>query len=500
MISPTRVSLGWTCFFLAAIVALAALLRGLCLSAELWLDEVWSWEFARSAETPWQIFTGPNHHHDNNHKLNTLYLFFIPDGEPFAFYRLHSFFAGLASVLLAFRAVSRRGSLAALFAALLVAVNYWFVLCSAEARGYALALALALAAFDGLQRHLRDGGVWYLVQFWFAVLLGFLAHLTFLHAYLALAVWSVYHFARHRAAKGSEIVQLLRVHAVPAAFVALLFLTDVRGMQLGGGPPIPVEEVLGRLLCFGLGVPFSFWGVLIVVIVVVAVYVRGVQMLRLEMDDSWAFFAMATLGAPLMVLAARPPFIYERYFFLPFLFFLLLFAYVLADLAQRSLPGRIAAGVVLLLISTANFGEIMEFVQGGGRGDFLKALQTIDANNGPGDVTITSDSDVRVPKMLAFYNHYLKPPRHFHYVKLDDWQERARLYGLLAGAAGRFTYSYQHAPEWLLIERPERNYPPAEKIAFPEPGDAPYEMDAAYEVTAFGGWNWYVYRRVVVAP
>ena len=78
--SPTRSSLLWTCLLLAAIVVLALFLRAVCLSAELWLDEVWSWEFAHTAATPWEIFMGPNHHHDNNHKLNTLYLFFIPDG------------------------------------------------------------------------------------------------------------------------------------------------------------------------------------------------------------------------------------------------------------------------------------------------------------------------------------------------------------------------------------------------------------------------------------
>ena len=196
---PPRSSLLWTCVLLAAIVALAALLRSVCLSAELWLDEIWSWEFARAAATPWEIFLGPNHHHDNNHKLNTLYLFFIPDSWSFAFYRLHSLVAGVAAVLLAYRAASRRGNLEGLFAALLVAVNYWFVLCAAEARGYALALAFALAAFDGLQRYLRDGSRWYLAQFQIAVILGFLAHLTFLYVYLALAVWSVYHFARNRA-------------------------------------------------------------------------------------------------------------------------------------------------------------------------------------------------------------------------------------------------------------------------------------------------------------
>ena len=127
----------------------------------------------------------------------------------------------------------------AVLAALLFAVQGWFVLCSAEARGYALAVALALAAYLALRRYLETGSWTQLPLFWASVILGFLAHLTFLHVYLALGVWSVYHFARRRASPGGEVVQLLRCHAVPAAFFALLYLTDVRGMELGGGPVLP---------------------------------------------------------------------------------------------------------------------------------------------------------------------------------------------------------------------------------------------------------------------
>ena len=508
----TRSSWLWTCVFLVAIVALAAFLRGLCLSSELWLDEVWSWEFARTAASPWEIFAGPNHHHDNNHKLNTLYLFFMPDGAPFACYRLHSFVAGVASVLLAYRAASRRGSLEGLFAALLVAVNYWFVLCAAEARGYSLAILFALAAFDGLQRYLRDGGRWYLAQFQIAVILGFLSHLTFLYVYLALAVWSVYHFARHRATKGSEVVQLLRVHALPAAFVVVLFLVDVRHMQYGGGPSDPVATVLGRLLCSSLGLSLdrqvSFLMVAVVAAITFAIFVQGFQTLRRAQDDSWVFFVMAIVGGPLLLLprtlqvgnADQGPFVYERYFFMPLLFFLVLLAYVLADQARRLKAGPVLAGVVLVAIAGGNFGEILDFVENGGRGKFLNALQYIDETSGGRSTTITSDSDMRVPKMLAFYSHYVKPPLHYEYLKTAEWREEAIRFGFLAGPAGRLGYSNLRAAEWLIVEHPEQGELPPERLPWPKGGDALYELDAESRVTAFGGWNWYVYRRVPVTP
>src|SRR5205085_11093147 len=113
-----------------------------------------------------------------------------------------------------------------------------------------------------------------------AVILGFLAHLTFLHAYLALGVWTVYHFARHRGTKGNELRQLLRVHAVPAGFFVLLSLKDVRGMESGGGARIPVDVVAGRLLCFALGAPFSFAAAGVAAIIALGIFVRGCQILR----------------------------------------------------------------------------------------------------------------------------------------------------------------------------------------------------------------------------
>ncbi|HEY1302347.1 MAG TPA: hypothetical protein VGF24_02280, partial [Vicinamibacterales bacterium] len=48
-------------------------LRVIAARGDLWLDELWSLSFARQLDSPLQIWTSI--HHDNNHPLNTLYLF-----------------------------------------------------------------------------------------------------------------------------------------------------------------------------------------------------------------------------------------------------------------------------------------------------------------------------------------------------------------------------------------------------------------------------------------
>ena len=276
-------------------------------------------------------------------------------------------------------------------------------------------------------------------------------------------------------------------------------------MQIGGGDSDGLATVVGRLLCSSLGLGLdtepSFAKVAVAVVVVFAVFVQGFQLLRRAHDDSWVFFAMAMVGGPLLLLPRTWAFVYERYYFLPLLFFLLLLAYVLAELVRRSPLGKVVAGVVLALMAVGNFGEIMDFVENGGRGDFRKALQYIAEQSGGRATTITSDSDLRVPKMLAFYSHYVTPSLRYDYVKANEWQAEARHAGFLAGPCGWLGYSQLHAAEWLIIERPWHGSPPAEKFVFPlEDGDVEYELFAAYEVAAFGGWDWYVYRRVGITP
>ncbi len=483
-----------------AVLLLAAALRLLPMSSELWLDELWSLELARSAASPLEIWSGPRHHHDNNHKLNTLVLYCVPDGAPYACFRLHSYVAGLFAVILAGTAGLRRGQLEAGIAALLFAVQSWFVLSSAEARGYALAIALALAAYLCLRRYLEHGGWPVLVLFWTCTILGVLAHLTFLHVYLALGVWSVYHFARRRTSSGGEIVQLLRCHAVPVAFFALLYLTDVRGMELGGGPVLAPWQVVGSLLVRGLGLPWSpasAWVSGPVLLAALAVTLLGLWLLRREGCDEWVFYGMAIIGSPLILLGKvlfglTSMFVYERYFFIPFAFFLLLLAHVLAVIARRSGAGRVAVVALLLLIGVGNVWRVTEFVAEGGRGAFRDVLVYVDREtpDSEAQIVVGGNHDFRVPKFVAFYARYSGAHRPFVYKNAP----RDPAAGLALGLASAANTIPPEGVPWLLFHRPDDVAAPDETVK--DAFGNEYRQAAVFRAAKFGGWDWYVYRRV----
>lgn len=452
------------------LLLLAVAPRAAALSAEFWLDEIWSWEFARAAASPWQIVGGEGFHHDNNHKLNTLFLHLMPGHVPWAWYRAPALLAGVAAVGLAGLIASARGRADAVFAAVLLATNYWLVLGSAEARGYSLAVCAALAAFYCLRRHLERGDRGTAVGFCAAVVVGFLSHLTFLHCYLALGLWSVRQSARRRRTPGDEVRAVLRLHAVPAAFVAFLFVLDVRRMQLGGGPSLPTSEVVLSLLGRGLGAAGPPWLVGLAALFAAVTFAAGLRLLRHDPSGSGFFFGAVVVVPALLLAARRPPFLFERYLLLPFVFYLLLLAHVLGALYRRSRANRTLAVAAVLLIAVGGLLEVGDFVRGG-RGRFREVLAYLDARTPDGVVTLTGDHDFRVAKFVRFYAPYQAGDREFAYQTADA----------LPAAGAR----------WLLVHRIDDRHPPGPTV-LDRHGNV-YRLERDFRTGTFGGWDWFVY-------
>jgi hypothetical protein len=460
----------WFPQLMLGVLAAAALLRLGALRSEFWLDEIWSWEFSRAAASPWHIFAGADQHHDNNHKLNTLFLWLYPSGASWGMYRLHSLAAGLATVALAALLARRRGRFEALCAALLFASNYWLVLCSAEARGYALAVLFALLAFYALQGYLLDGRRSMLLWFWLAVILGFSAHLTFLHVYLGLGLWSVYRGARSGLSRREEIRQLLACHLVPCLFLLALYLVDVRRMQFGGGPPQPASLVVARLLSLGLGVAPSAAAAAVVVFTVLTL-IFGLRQLAREREGLGLFFGTVIVGSPALFLLGKPAYLFERYFLISFVFFLLLLSFVLGALRRRSRAGSFLAVLVMLAIVGGGTMRVVAFERGG-RGHFLDALAYIERQSPEQGATLCGDYDFRVRKMYRFYVPYLAAPERLVYRPQE-------------------TLPPQGA-DWLLVHRIDAGYPLYERMH--DKHDNVYRRVVDFPADAFGGWSWHVYR------
>jgi hypothetical protein len=204
--------------------------------------------------------------------------------------------------------------------------------------------------------------------------------------------------------------------------------------------------------------------------------------LRREGSDEWVFYGMAIVGAPLLLLGKAvvaallgqtPMFLYERYFFIPLAFFLLLLAHVLAVVARRSVAGRLVVAAALLIICAGNVHRVVEFTEGG-RGQFREVLTYMDGETPQSEaqIVLAGDHDFRVSKFVAFYSRY-------------------------AGAQRPFVYKDAAAlppggVPWLLIHRPDGGEPPDMTVTDVHGNE--YRRAAAFRAAKFGGWDWYVYR------
>jgi hypothetical protein len=97
---------------LALLMAVAAVLRVLGTRNDLWLDEIISLGIAKDCKSAWQIFSAV--HSDNNHYLNTLYLYFVKGASYAPVYRYLSVAFGVALVPAGYWMMERRSRVEAL--------------------------------------------------------------------------------------------------------------------------------------------------------------------------------------------------------------------------------------------------------------------------------------------------------------------------------------------------------------------------------------------------
>ncbi len=112
----------------------ASLVRFAAIFDDFWLDEIWSWRFARSARSAREIILDPAFHHDNKHWLNTLYWYALGDRENWYVYRLLSIATSIGLLLLLWNIARQWGRVATISTLIFAGFAYIGVQYSSEAR------------------------------------------------------------------------------------------------------------------------------------------------------------------------------------------------------------------------------------------------------------------------------------------------------------------------------------------------------------------------------
>lgn len=454
---------------LAALTLLFGLALLLAARGDLWLDEIWSLELARGADSAWAVLAQLRI--DNNHPLNTLYLYLVDDhfgGGYAAFvYRLPAVVAtALGLPLLARLARRAWGPREAVIVALLYVTAYPVLLWGSEARGYGVAMFAALGAATLVQG--QAALPWpRLLTYWSCCAMGLLAHTSFAFVLAALVVGELCPTRDGRA----RVSRVARRHLVPLLLAAAWYLLFVRDLRVGGGPSSLPLAALGDAAELVTGLPqaspYHVSACLIVALVL------GAALAVVWRERGRCFFLAVVLLPLAALLVLRPHYVHLRYAYVCYPFALLLVARLAAvGLARlRGWRGALPA----LLLAAAVAGQLGRdaglFVHG--RGGYSAALHYLAQQPEAGRVEVGGDHDFRVGGVFEFYREQLGLSARLHYVRQGHWAATP--------------------PAWIVThDQDPRAQPP---LALRVDGIGVFERDRRFASAAASGMNWTLYRR-----
>ncbi len=439
---------------LCAILVVAAALRVAGARGEFWLDEAWSALIARGLENPYV---------DNNHLLNTAFMWLVRPVWHWQIYRIPSVVLGVGCVYLAWKIVRRRSEqpLAALVAAFVVAISYPLTVYSSEARGYAPAIFFSLLCFE-LLSDAQAGRKRLPIAYWICCVLGMLCHLTFLQFFCAAIVYTFVITRR-------SLAEMAILHGIPAVGAGIYYFLFVRHIHIAGGPASSAWKVVFDTAALFIGRDGVISGAIFFGLLAILLARLG------RRRDPLLGFVIAILVAPFAILAVKTfllghaEILYVRYFLIPSTFVLILSMGEIVEWATESRVMTCAAAGVLVYFIAANVSQLVPFLRIG-RGEPLSVFRFIvdDRKNEtiwvwtlwPGEA---GQHDIRASRLLNFYEPYLPKKPKLVLVK---------------------------PPEWLLVSATTGEAPPAIEFA-----GGTYSLQKVFRQYGLSGWTWCAYQR-----
>lgn len=450
-----------------AITVAGLVLRLLGARGDLWLDEIWSFVLLEPITSVDQIFWHINH--DNNHFLNSIYLYLVgPDVSP-VLQRGLSIALGAATIVTAGVAAAARGRSTAVATALLFATSYPMVHYGSEARGYAGLVLFTVLSVTFLERRLdqRDSGIAFAVM----VLLGFLSHLTMMETVAVLVVWTGWLVWRRTGSLGTTNAEVGLIFT--SSFMAVLPLAAcvlvgrlLFGFRVGGASPFSVQAFAtgyGGMIRYLFGLP-SWIGDWVCIVAACGLVCACACIWR---DRRSSLYVIGVVGLPFLMAAAHLPNLeFPRYFLVSATFLLLWCGELFGRVLDSGGRYRLLAVTGLVAILIGNASSLLQFYQYG-RGSYSMMVARVTQD---GDNTYASNHDFHTGMVVD----------HF-----------ARQTGHRASLVKDYRICSDH-PAWLILED-------TADTQFPDiqPADCAVKYVRTYATANWGlsGLRWALYRR-----
>jgi hypothetical protein len=397
---------------LAAITSVGLAVRIGCAQGPLWLDEIWSIENLGPLTHFWQVFWGISH--DNNHFLNSLWLYWATRFSADAVVlRAPSIAMGALTIAMMGRLGARHSAAAAIAASAMTALSYFFVNYSVEARGYAGSALALVVGFDALERSIARPDSRARFTLAAAMGIGLLWHLAILPAIALLALICFGEERRKIGRWESALAATIRIFAptlaaiVPALAFVLAGVFVVGRFTIGGVRAFDAAQALGAIAAMArdtIGLPLATPGWAVLVLAAAAIF--AALRLRLVLDGRRVAYAIILLALPAAVFVIRPPNAHiPRYYLICALFLILFIAEVFGSLWRAGARRRWGAVAALAAILIGDVGLLVRF-QASKDQAWPQALAAISDS---GRLRLASNFDDRIGKFVDYYNRAHPP-------------------------------------------------------------------------------------------
>jgi hypothetical protein len=438
-------------------VALAGIsLRVLATGGELWLDEIWSLLKVHALSTPVEIVTKVKH--DNNHLLNSLWMWLLGPVQSPQIYRAPSLIgSALLLMVLALKKPANETSRLWTIWLTLVAFSYPLTLYGTEARGYSLTLLCAAVAFMALNRLVTEPfDRRAVLTFATTGIVGCLSHAIYALFLAPSVAWLLWRVTRPPLASNSRAVLWLGI-VPPVLFACVLTLTFYRNMEIGGAPLLPYLEVAASAISVSFGgetlssidPTVTGWNLFLGIGVILVCVTELVSWIR-SGSPMAPLVALILITPWITVSVLQPHFILARYFIIQIFFAYLLAARFLDRLIRQ---GHVGTGVALLLLAGFIVGNTSRTfaLAAFGRSHFVEIFETLVTRSDDAmPVTIGGDQDFQNGLRLSYtrilepstsrltyvpnYRVATTPPRYIVRETLESYEVMPQDFSLSSGA------------------------------------------------------------------
>ena len=462
-------------FAFAFLFLIAIGLRVICALNDLWFDEIMSIKFA-SEISGWNgIFS--EFVYDNNHYLNSYWLYALGPGQYDFLYRIPALLAGLATIVAASWAMKPYGKNCQQIAAVLIAFSYLQIHYSSEARGYALQILFAVLAFGYLERFHRQSQPGYAWAFGVFASLALLSHLLTINFLLACGFWSVSFQSRQPIPVRKQLLRITSCHVLPFMTGLALYYINVRFLQFGGGPRHGTFKVFASAwsMLIGVSTPGLLrlaTGVFAFGLILLATFLfRRQEKNRPVSSESWKFFVVLLIMIPLARIAVPSSLLFTRYFLLQITFSLLLLSVITAEMAKEKSKQPLVLGFLVLFVAL-NLGQTSRLISFG-RGSYQTALNWMAERTEQDLVTISTSNPTRDNPVIDYFvqARNLSPGR----ISITDESS---------------------APEWFVahetMDCAADTTPPPQQL---EIAGHNYQLQYVFQASYLSGFEWSCYRK-----